>query len=294
MPTALLSNDFLQKLEYLALVSRRAFNGTLLARKRTRKLGSGLEFADHREYTSTDDFRYIDWNLFARYDTLLLKRFQEEEDLHVYFLLDCSRSMGLGTPPKLAYAYQVTAALAYIALADLDRVAVTAFADDLFADFPLTRGKGRILTLLQFLDNLEPRGEATNLARACSSFVHRGLRRGLVVLVSDLYDPAGFEQGLDMLRHHRFDVRVVQVHDRQESSPDFLGELELVDAETAEIRKVILSERSLRDYRRLFIDFQNRLTTYCQRHEMPCTTSCTAVPFDELLLGMMRTAGMTE
>ena len=106
------------------------------------QLGGGIEFADHREYTPGDDFRYLDWNVFARHDELLLKRFQEEEDLHVYLLLDCSRSMAFGDPPKFDYARQVAAALGYIALADLDRVAVVAFAGDIVADFPLTRGKG--------------------------------------------------------------------------------------------------------------------------------------------------------
>src|SRR2546429_5774365 len=150
----LFDSDFLKKLEYLSLVSRRVFRGQLLAHRRQFQLGSGIEFADHREYTPGDDFRYLDWNLYARHEELLLKRFQEEEDLHVYLLLDCSRSMAYGEPAKFDFARQVTAALAYIALADLDRVAVVAFAADLVADFPLTRGKGRILSLLKFLENL--------------------------------------------------------------------------------------------------------------------------------------------
>src|SRR5262252_1439367 len=158
----LFDSDFLQKLEYLSLVSKRVFRGSLMAQRRTMQLGGGIEFADHREYTPGDDFRYLDWNVLARHDELLLKRFQEEEDLHVYLLLDCSRSMAYGAPPKFDFARQVTAALAYIALADLDRIAVIAFADDIVADFPLTRGKGRILALLHFLENLALQGTDTN------------------------------------------------------------------------------------------------------------------------------------
>src|SRR3982751_5203730 len=154
----LFDSDFLKKLEYLSIVSRRVFRGSLLAQRRTLQFGSGIEFADHREYTAGDDLRYLDWNLYARLGDLLLKRFQEEEDLHVYFLLDCSRSMAFGDPPKFDFARQVAAALAYIALADLDRVAVTAFADDIQADLPLTRGKGRILSLLKFLEGLNASG----------------------------------------------------------------------------------------------------------------------------------------
>src|SRR6267142_5963370 len=151
---ALFDSEFLKKLEYLSLVSRRVFRGSILAQRRTRQLGGGIEFAEHREYAPGDDFRYLDWNVYARHDELLLKRFQEEEDLHVYILLDSSRSMAFGDPPKFDFARQVAAALAYIALADLDRIAVVAFANDILADFPLTRGKGRILSLLKFLEGL--------------------------------------------------------------------------------------------------------------------------------------------
>src|SRR3984957_5116351 len=160
---ALFGSDFLKKIEYLSLVSRRIFRGSLMAQRRTKQLGGGIEFADHRDYSAGDDFRYIDWNLYARHDELLLKRFQEEEDLHVYFLLDCSRSMAFGNPPKFDFARQVAAALAYIALADLDRIAIVAFAGEVIADFPLTRGKARILGLLKFLEALDPQGTATNL-----------------------------------------------------------------------------------------------------------------------------------
>ena len=140
----LFDTEFLKKLEYLSLVSRRLFRGSLLAQRRTMQTGGGIEFADHREYSHGDDFRHLDWNVFARHGDLLLKRFQEEEDLHVYLLLDCSRSMAFGSPPKFDLARQIVAALAYIALSDLDRVAVIAFADGIVADFPLTRGKDRI------------------------------------------------------------------------------------------------------------------------------------------------------
>src|SRR5437764_13393754 len=160
---ALFDSDFLKKLEYLSLISKRVFRGSLMAQRRTMQMVFFVEFADHREYTPGDDFRYLDWNLFARHDELLLKRFQEEEDLHVYFLLDCSRSMAFGNPPKFDLARRVAAALAYIALADPDRRGITAFADDVQADLPLTRGKGRILSLLKFLDGLTASGEDTNL-----------------------------------------------------------------------------------------------------------------------------------
>jgi uncharacterized protein (DUF58 family) len=287
----LFDSDFLKKLEYLSLVSRRVFRGQLLAQRRTMQLGGGIEFADHREYTPGDDFRYLDWNVFARHDELLLKRFQEEEDLHVYILLDSSRSMAYGDPVKFDYARQVAAALAYIALADLDRVAVVAFAGDIVADFPLTRGKSRILSLLKFLEALEPQGSMTDLGRVVRNFVHRRQRRGLAVVISDLFDPNGFEGGMDLLRHHRYEPHIVQIFDRREAEPQVKGDVELVDVETGAIQKVTITERNLRQYRKIFADFIESVGRYCNTYGIGGTRSATDIPFDELLLRMMRAAG---
>ena len=256
---ALFDSDFLKKLEYLSLVSRRVFRGQLLAQRRTMQLGGGIEFADHREYTPGDDFRYLDWNVFARHGELLLKRFQEEEDLHVYILLDCSRSMAFGDPPKFDYARQVAAALAYIALADLDRVAVVAFAGDIVADFPLTRGKARILSLLKFLEGARAAGSRDRSRPGRAELrPSRPAPRAWRVVVSDLFDPDGFEHGLDLLRHHRYEPHVVQIYDRREAEPELKGDLELFDVETGTIRKVTVTERNLRQYRRIFADSWSR------------------------------------
>ena len=289
---ALFDSEFLKKLEYLSLISKRVFRGSLMAQRRTVQLGGGIEFADHREYAPGDDFRYLDWNLFARHNELLLKRFQEEEDLHVYFLLDCSRSMAFGDPPKFDFARQIVAALAYIALADLDRIAVTAFANDIVADFPLTRGKNRILSLLKFLESVESAGEDTNLERVATGFIHREQRRGLVVIASDLYDANGFERGLDLLRHRKYEPHVVQIFDKYEKEPpDLLGDVEMWDVESGNSRKVTVTERNLKQYKQLFDEFQNSVQSYCNRYSLGCTRTSTELAFDEIVLKMMRQAG---
>jgi uncharacterized protein (DUF58 family) len=287
----LFDSEFLKKLEYLSLISRRVFRGSILAQRRTMQLGGGIEFADHREYTPGDDFRYLDWNVYARHDELLLKRFQEEEDLHVYILLDASRSMAFGRPPKFDFARQVAAALAYIALADLDRVAIVAFAGDILADFPLTRGKARILSLLKFLEGLQPDGSVTDLTRVATGFVHRTQRRGLTVVISDFYDPAGYERGLDILRHNRYEPHIIQIHDRAEADPKLLGDLELFDIETGALQKVTVTERNLRQYREIFDRFQESIQHYGNTYGIGCTRTSTEIAFDELILKMMRVAG---
>ena len=288
---ALFGNDFLTRLEYLSIVSRKVFQGQMMAQRRTKQVGSGIEFADHQPYNSGDDFRYIDWHQFARHDELLLKRFQEEEDLHIYLLLDCSASMATGAPAKFDLARQVAAALAYIALADLDRVAIFAFADGVAHHFPLTRGKARILSVMQFLEEIPPDGGATNLANLSREFVLRAPRPGLVVVLSDLFDPSGFRQGLDVLRHHRFEPHVVQLFDASEAEPTHLGDVELQDVESGETRTLTVSETHLENYRAVFQKFMADVQEYCSTYGVGCTVSDTGTPFDELVLGMLRLNG---
>lgn len=282
------NSDFLKKLEYLSLISRRVFRGELLAQKRTRQYGGGVEFADHRDYVPGDDLRYLDWNIYARLGNELVKRFEEEQDLHVYFLLDCSRSMSSGSPNKFDYARQITAALAYIALADFDRISVIAFADKIYDIFPPIRGKQHILTLLQFLESLQTIGETTNLSASVNEFVHRKQRTGLVVVVSDLFDPAGFQPGIDTLRYQHYEPNVIQIHDVLESSPKLRGDIQLLDVETGSVRNVTVSESILRQYRRKFAEFLNSVKGYCTSNGFSCTISQTDVPFDEMILRMMR------
>ncbi len=131
----------------------------------------------------------------------------------------------------------------------------------------------------------------TNLDRAVSGFVHRSQRRGLAVVISDLFDPSGFERGLDALRHHRYEPHIVQVYDRQEAEPKMLGDVELFDVETGAVQKVTVTERNLRQYRQIFDRFQESIQRYCNHYGLGCTRSTTEIPFDELILKMMRTSG---
>lgn len=289
----LFDSEFLKRLEYLSLMSRRVFRGRLLAQRRTKQLGGGIEFADHREYSPGDDLRYLDWNVYARYGDLLLKRFQEEEDLHVYILLDVSRSMSNGSTEKFDYARKVAAALAYIALADLDRVSILAYADNVKDVLPLTRGKDRILSVLRFLENLETTGTGTRIAAVATSLVHRAQRSGLVVVLSDLYDQQGFRQGIDLLRYRRFEPHLIQLHTVDEANPTWLGDIELEDVETGKRRKLTITERKLRQYKKQFDEFLASIDNYCRMYSLSCTRTTTDVPFDELILRMMRAAGVT-
>lgn len=288
-------SEFITRLEYLSLLSKRMFRGRLLAQRRTMQAGGGIEFADHREYIAGDDLRYLDWNVYARHGDLLLKRFQEEEDLHVYILLDCSLSMDRGeteAKSKFNLARQIAAALGYIALSDLDRVAIYAYDQQVRATLPLTRGKDQIMGVLRFLEGLETAGERTDLKRVARDFVQRAPRTGLAIVISDLFDQDGFREGVDRLRHARFEPHVIQLHTAEEAAPTILGDIQLVDCETGGERKVTVTEKKLKQYQQLFASFVESVEHYCRTYGLSHTRTMTDVPFDAVLLSMMRAAAV--
>ncbi len=287
----LFDEKFLKTLEHLHMVSRKVFAGNLRAERRTRKVGSGIEFADHRTYSRGDDFRYIDWNLYGRLDKLLLRLFEEEEDLSIYILVDVSDSMSIGSPlPKLHYAMQVGAALTYVGLANLDRVAIIPFAGKLVDRMPPARGKNRIFRVFEFLRNCDIGGK-TELAECMKTFVTQNKRRGLAVLISDFYDPDGFEQGLNTLRYNKFEPFVLQVYDKREAEPTLHGDLTLVDCETGDTKEVTISKSLLEAYTAEHEKYCKELEAYCTKYAMPFFRTHTSIPFDELVLKIFRSGG---
>jgi len=288
--SGLFDEEFLKKLEYLSLVARKTFAGRLRADRRTRKVGSGIEFADHRRYSSGDDFRYIDWNVYGRIDRLLLRLFEEEEDLHIYIMLDASRSMRIGNPPKLHYAMQVAAALTYIGLGNLDRVGIIPFSDQLHEPLAASRGKRRIFKVFEFLRNVRV-GGLTQLGPCMDKFAHQYKRRGLAVLVSDFYDPRGFEEGINELRYNKFEPFVLQVYDEREANPSLHGDLTLVDCETGELKEVTVSRSLLEAYKAEHDKYCAELNQFCTARAIPYFRTHTKLPFDELVLRIFRQGG---
>src|SRR6476660_4866628 len=153
-PAPLLDSQMLARLEQLELVSRKLFLGRMKGERRSPRKGQSSEFADFRPYSVGDDLRFLDWNLFARLDRLFLRLFLEEEDLHVYLLIDNSQSMEFGNPTKLHYAKQVAAALGFIGLTNMDRVVVEAFNDRITQSTSALRGRRTLWRLTSFLDGV--------------------------------------------------------------------------------------------------------------------------------------------
>lgn len=286
----LFDDEFQRKLEMLALVSRRVFAGRLRAERRSKKKGSGLEFADHRDYVPGDDFRSVDWNAYQRFGKLLVRLYEEEEDLSIYLLVDCSSSMGFGGGKKFDQARRLCAALAYVGLANLDRVTVVGVNDAVISRMPTTRGKGRIFKVFEFLSQLEPSG-VTDLGAALKTFVAQHKRRGLAVLFSDLYDPAGFESGINMLRFNKFEPYVVELVDSSDARPALKGDVRIYDCETGEERELTVTDAMLDKMQRAVGDYRASIERFCAQKQVPYFPADVNTPFDELVLRVFRRGG---
>jgi uncharacterized protein (DUF58 family) len=288
--TDLFDEDFQRKLESLALVSRRVFAGRLRAERRTKKSGSGVEFADYRDYQPGDDFRSVDWNVYQRFERLLVRMYAEEEDLAIYFILDASASMAFGSGKKAAFAKRVVAALAYVGLANLDRASIVTINDHVMKRLPETRGRARIFKAFRFLREAEFVGE-TDLGEAMKTFVAQNKRRGLAVIVSDLYDPRGFERGINILRYHKFDPFVVHVVDPEEAAPEHHGDVVVRDCETGDEREVTITAAVLGQLSRAHAQYAAEIERFCATHQVAYVAASVDRPLEELVLRVFRKGG---
>lgn len=287
MQNTLFDADFMRKLETLRFLARRVFRGQTQGERNTLRRGMSLEFSDYRSYHAGDDFRYIDWNVYSRLDQLFLKVFTAEEDLTIHLLLDTSQSMQLGTPPKVDYGKRVAAALGYIGLSHLDRVGAVAFADELGMPKPPQRGRQQIFPLLRYLESLPCRG-GTELNRVLQNYATRSHRSGLAIVISDLFDPGGYERGLDALAYNRFDVLLIQLVDDSELRPQFDGALRLQDIESAQQRRLTVNRRLLDLYRQKVNAYFAAIETFCARRNIEYLRASTVVPFEDLVLRYLR------
>jgi len=288
----LLSPDFLRKLEQLTLVAKRVFPGRMRGERRSSKRGASVEFADYRNYTVGDDFRRVDWNVYARLEKLFLKLFVEEEDLHVYLLIDASRSMTFGEPSKLLYAKRAAAALGYIALSSLDRVGFAALSGPSAVTLSPKRGKGHIFAIFDWLGDVEGEGE-TNLAASLRDFTLRTRTPGIAVVISDCFDP-NYEKGIFALLSRRFEVSLIHVLDDEEMRPTIVGDLKLIDSETAAEREISITPALLRRYDRAVSEFCSDIESFCLRYGVNYIRTTVSSDFEDLVLTYLRRRGMVK
>jgi uncharacterized protein (DUF58 family) len=292
-PAVEFDSEFLRKLEYLNVVARKILAGSLRAERQSPRRGTSAEFADHRSYTEGDDFRHVDWHLFGRLEELFIKRYREEENLHLTVLLDVSTSMDLGKISKFNYALQLAAALAYIGMANLDSVNVLPFSERLESGLWGLKGRGKIFTLFDYLRSLDAKA-MTDLQLSFREFVQRERRRGVVIVISDFYDIEGIQPALKFLKYPKHDIYVIHVADETEESPAVRGDLRLIDSESGGFREINVTDALLVKYKKAFSDLAERVEAFCVRNEMGYARARTSVPFDELVLRILRRGGLVR
>jgi uncharacterized protein (DUF58 family) len=289
----LLDPEFLHKLEQLELVSRKIFVGRLKGERKSKRRGSSVEFAEHRNYSVGDDLRHIDWNVYGRLDRLFLKLFLEEEDLHVYTLLDASLSMDFGKPTKLRYGKQVAAALAFIGLVNHDRVLVDTFSASLEQGLHGIRGRSQMWRIVQYLDRLEASG-SSDLTAAAREFAIRHAGKGVVVVISDFLDKRGYQDALRYLLARNMDIYVIHILSHEEVEPDLVGDLRLLDSEDEEIAEVTISAPLLKRYKDTLNAFVGGLKEWCTSRGITYIFTTNQYPFDKLVLNYLRQRGLVK
>lgn len=287
----LFEESFLRALDRLVLVSKRARAGQLKGERRSPKRGQSVEFADYRQYSIGDDFRQIDWNVYARLERFFLKLFIEEEDLTVHLLVDVSASMDWGEPNKLDHARRLAGALGYIALAGLDRVTVSGFGGA-SAIFPAHRGKQAAHQMFAFLQALDAHG-GTNLAENLRRYAQGARNPGPLLLISDLLDP-GWKDGLRALLARRFDITVVHLLAPQEIAPDLAGDLRLRDLERGTELEVTVDAGLLERYTRNLAAWQAELRDWCNSRAILYIATDTSLPPEEMVLTLLRRQGVVR
>ncbi len=282
---------FIRKLEYLYLLTAKVFKGTLQAKRKSRAQGASPEFMDYRRYTRGDEIKSIDWYLYARLETLMLKLYEEEEDLNIYFVLDASRSMSFGQ--KEIFAKKVTAALAYVSLRNFDRVAVLAHSSEHSSVFPLTRGKGKFFSLLQFLESQKFSGK-TQLTATAHQLRSLAKKPGVVIILSDFFDMDHYQAAVKSVLFNKHDVICFQVLNEEEVKPPVLGETILSDAETGERMKVTVRRPDLIRYEKRMAAYMNEMQTFFTRMEVRFLSSPDSVDFVDVVLKLFRSGGFLK
>ena len=288
----LFDSAFVARLEQLHLMAKRLTGRTSTAtQRRSRRLGDGLEFADHRAYAPGDDVRFVDWTAYARTDRLLRRLFHEHSEADVAILLDVSASMG-ADPAVFDYARRTAAALAYVAAAALERVRLLGMAEGLGPSLTSGRRTERVAEVLAFLGSLSCDGR-TDLSASVGEFVRRRSQPATVLLISDLLDcQEQLSKSLAQLQQARCDVTVVQVISPQDASGPFDGAVSLAAAEDDARLDVDVTDELRAAYRGRWEAFVDNCRRTCLSRQAVYVAAPIDRPFERLVLESLRRAGV--
>ena len=293
-PERLFEPGFVRLLESVTLAGRRVPAGRSAGQWRSRAAGSSVEFSDYRTYAPGDEFRRIDWNAYARLERLFVRLYRAEEDLALTVILDTSASMAWGKPAKGRLAAQIAGALAFIALDSGDRVeVVTCRGTSVDQHLRNLRGQGATWSAWRMLERLTFDG-ATDLNGALTAYARQVTTSGLAIVVSDLFSPSGYQQGVDALLGRRQDVLLIHLLSPDELQPpqDLIGEWRLVDSEPATPVEASITPGVVRAYRRLLQTFTDEVADFCRRRGMTYIQLRSDVSLPDVVLRTFRRAGV--
>jgi len=286
----MLNESFLKRLETMRLRLRHPAAGGAGGLRRSKALGSSVEFSDFREYTVGDDLRRVDWNAYGRFEKLFLKLFMEEQEAQVRLLLDASGSMTFGEPSKWETAARLAEALCYLSLCGGDTVIVTALqAEGTVSTQPLT-GRQGFVKASDFLQKIMPQGRTDLSAAITKTAFPAG--RGISVLISDFLSPNGYETALKSLQYRTQEVAALQILCEQELNPALEDAVQLVDAETGETMEIMAGYDVLKAYRNTVDSFLEELRGFCHRNAMMCASLQAEADLERTLLRELSRIGL--
>lgn len=259
-PLGRVPREVLRQVKLIELRTRSLVNTRFSGEYHSVFKGQGMEFAEVREYTPGDDFRTIDWNVSARMGHPYVKKYAEERELAVLFVVDLSGSTHFGTRGrfKAEAAAEIAAVLALAAIRNNDRVGLCLFTDRVEAFVPPKKGRRHALRLIRDLLVFQPRRRGTNLAAALE-YVGRILRHRAVVFILSDFQASGYEKALKILGR-RHDVVAITITDPREREIPDVGLLELVDLETGHVSVLDTSSRFAREqFEHLVAEFEAAL-----------------------------------
>jgi len=237
----------LDRLSSLSLVARTVVEGFMAGQHRSARLGSSVEFAQHREYVPGDELRRVDWKVFGRSDRLVVKQYVEETNLVCHLLVDASESMAYGSKPwsKFDYARWCAASLAHLVLTQRDTAGLVLFDNEFRAKVRPGNGAMQRREIIDALEKGEARGP-TGIGSVLGWITPKLKQRGIVCIFSDFFDDLeAVAQGLRRLVHAGHEPIVFQILDAEELAFDFNGLLRLDGLESAGMRKI--DPRAIRD-----------------------------------------------
>lgn len=285
-----LSPDIVSRLKGMELKARMVVEGFITGLHKSPYHGFSVEFAEHRQYMPGDSIRDIDWKVYAKSDRYYIKQYEEETNLKTYLLLDCSASMGYSSDKdrgnKFDYALTLAASLSYLMLKQRDAVGLVAFADKILQYIPPRSTGGHLNILLNKFAGLVT-ASTTDLALPIHEMAERIKRRGLVIIISDLFDdPQKIVSGIKHFRHRRHEVIVFHILDPRERDFAFGGEAIFEDMETGE-KITTLPWQIRKDYLRQFESASGYIQSECRQARADYYMLDTSTPFDKALYAFL-------